>query len=112
MEEWMKYLMWLGWILAVIGYWVGSTTLVWIALAELVIGIILGITTFKEELSGLYERAVFYSVAYGIVTIFGLDKALGFALMDWIGTYLGLMAWIYVPAAILQYVAKVFKEGY
>jgi len=112
MEEWIKYLMWLGWLLAVIGYWLGKTTLVWVALAELVIGIIVGITTFKEELKGLYERAVFYAVTYGIVTIFALDTAIKFGLMAWIGTYLGLMAWIYLPAAILQYIAKIFKEGY
>jgi hypothetical protein len=112
MEDWMKYLVWIGWFLAVIGYWVGSQTLVWIALAELVIGILMGIFAFKEEIKGLFERAVFYSVTYGIVTIFGLDQAIGFALMEWIATYLGLMAWIYVPAAILQYIAKVFKEGY
>lgn len=112
MEDWMKYLVWLGWILAVIGFWF-QEALVWIALAELVIGIIMGIFAFKEEIKGLFERAVFYGIAYTIATFIDIAGVLGgFALMQWIATYLGLMAWIYMPAAMLQYIAKVFKEGY
>jgi hypothetical protein len=113
MEEWVKYMFWLGWILAVIGYWLGSATIGWIAIINLIIGIIAGIMAFKEEFKGIEERAIFYGIAWSVATFFDITGLLGnFALMPWLQSYFGLMAWIYVPAAMLQYIAKIFKEGY
>ena len=113
MEEWLKYLMWLGWILALIGYFVGSVTLTWFALINLVIGIIVGIFAFKEEFKEIETRAIFYGVMYLIALAFPMSNILGgFALMKWFQVYAGLMAYIYMPAAILQYINKLFKVGY
>ncbi len=112
MEEWMKYLMWIGWILAVIGYFVGSTALTWFALINVIIGIIIGIVTFQGEIKGLDERAIFYGVMWLIMLAFPLKGIIGFPVMEWFKVYVGLMAYMYMPAAILQYISKLFKEGY
>jgi len=112
METWLKYFVWVGWFLAAVGIFLGPAALVWVALYELVVGILLGISAFKGEVQGLFERAVFYGVAYGMMGLFNLSTILGFALAQWIAMYLALMAWMYIPAAILMYVGKIFKEGY
>ncbi|NPA76501.1 MAG: hypothetical protein GXN93_01970 [Candidatus Diapherotrites archaeon] len=112
MEEWMKYLMWIGWILAVIGFFVGAPTVTWFALINLIIGIIIGIVSFSKEIKGIEERAIFYGVMWLVAMAFPMGKLIGFTLMAWFKAYLGLMAYMYMPAAILQYISKLFKEGY
>jgi len=93
----------IGWIIALIGFFFTGMTLTWFAIINLAIGIILGILTFKEDIQGLEERAVFYGVMWLIAMAFPMKEVFGgFALMGWFKTYFGLMAYMYLPAAARQ----------
>ncbi|HID09427.1 TPA: hypothetical protein EYP13_04305 [Candidatus Micrarchaeota archaeon] len=109
MEEAIKYLAWLGLILAVIGHFVGNA-IGYVALAEFVIGIIIGILGVQHELKGVGEKAVMYSIIPIAMAQFPAP-AYAAEVLGWMRTYFLLMALMYVPAAFIKYLVKTVKEG-
>lgn len=110
MEEMVKYLAWLGVFLALIGYFVGAS-LAYIALAEVVIGIIIGLMAIQHEIKGVGEKAVLYSIIPMAMAQFPAP-AYVMDVMNWMQMYFYLMAWMYVPAAFIIYLVKAIKEGF
>ncbi len=109
MEEYIKYLMWLGLILAIIGPFTPAYVQT-IAIIELLIGIIVGVLLINVGGKDVFNKAVFYSVTPAAMAFFTV-KSIS-AVMTFIKGYLQLMAWIYVPAGIIYYLVKVIKEGF
>ena len=109
MEEMTKYLVWLGLFLAVIGYVVGAS-ITYVALAELAIGIVIGILAVQNEVQNISDRAVTYSII-SVATAQFPAPAYVVEMVNWMGTYFILMAMMYVPATFITYLVKTVKEG-
>ena len=109
MGEMAKYLVWLGLFLAAIGYVVGAY-MTYVALAELVMGIAIGVLTVQKDVKGIGDRAVTYSIL-SIATAQFPAPTYATEMVAWMKTYFILMAMMYVPAALITYLAKTVKEG-
>lgn len=113
MEEAVKYLVWLGLIVAIIGGFFaisGSAVVKYFALAELIIGIIVGLLMIGHDPKDMLQKGIFY-VAAGYAM--GLFKCAWIAgILAWFAAYFNLMAWMYIFAAFVVYIVKGFKEGF